>query len=636
MVIITYTNLMKKNTLLLLAIFSIALFLQNCSKTEYKPVLRQQAGNANYTSGLKLSLGSTALYQIIANNGNTAGVSNNATTPGNSFNTTAYTGSAFQKWQITQVSATSFTIRNSGSNLYLQSYNYNGKQVLVQGPYSGINTQLWSLSDIGDKVYKAINIADGLAITDTSNALYQLQPFANLPSQTWRYNALTAGGGVPERNTPVYFGTVDEGPNLPGDGQMAALSNPANYNQWSYVRSHADGYVQCFISMDGNNHRATPLANLQAMAAAFTNKGCYYAASTETSVQASGDVENDSVDRANINQLITAGFNVSSAAINYGTTPERTATLRTYRGNRLCYQLWGPFSFGGDINSNYGDNAAIRADILATDGIQFDGPMGLWYGDVDQMKEGAFSAVVFAHANGKLASMDPSPSPFFGDPNYPPVAKNFFPTAKSCVMEFEDKGDALDEWDLYLYQGQGVPIFPEVTIQNGTNVPGNSQTGFGYWLIRHLNTLPLMQIPNTGNVGNNTAVTLVDNAHANITMDTKGDTTTSYSMLMNFSNKPDTAIELSPVISAAITGANTASWQVTFKIGTTDVTNYVLGSGLNCVGIIRLTSSFTLPLTMTVKALTPAALPININFITPANISNTGNKLYYSVVAQTH
>jgi hypothetical protein len=259
--------------------------------------------------------------------------------------------------------------------------------------------------------------------------------------------------------------------------------------------------------------------------------------------------------------------------------------------------------------------------------------MGLWYGDIGQMREGAYSAVAFAHANGKLASMDPAPSGFFGDPNYSPASTNFFPTAKSCVMSFEDNNDALDEWDLYLYQYSGTPIFPEVTVQNGTNVPANSQTGFAYWLIRHLNTLPQMAVAYTGNVAPNTTVS-ADNTHAQITMKTQGDTTTTYSMKINFSNKPDTAIELSPVISAAVTG-DSGDWQITFQVGTTDVTSYVLGTGLNCVGPARLNSTFTLPLTMTVKALSPTAQPISINFVTVANASNTGNKLKYSVVAQT-
>ncbi|MEO6151372.1 MAG: RICIN domain-containing protein [Mucilaginibacter sp.] len=624
---------MKKNVLRVLTLCLAVFLLQNCSKNNYKPEAVQQPGAIANSSGLKLNeVGSTGFYQFIAFDGKAGSVSNNSTAPGNSFNFTVFNGSPFQKWQITQVSANLFSIRNVGSNLYLQSYNYTGKQVLVQGPYTGTAAQQWYLQLTGLKAYKVVNKADGLAITASSNGLSQLQPFANLSSQMWGYNQLstTAAARIRERTTLVYFGTVDEGPRLPGDGQMAKLSNPANYSQWEYVRTHADGYVQSFITMDGNNSRNTPLANLQAMAAAFTNKGCYYAASTETTVQASGHPVNDAVDRSYIDLLTNAGFNVNSAGINYGTTPARTATLRTYKGNRPCLQLWGPWDFGGDINSNHGINARIRSYILATDGISFDGPMGLWYGNYKNMREGAYSATKFAHDNGKLASMDPAPSGFFGDPNYAPASSNFFGTAKSCVMGFEDHDAALDEWDLYLYQEQGTAIFPEVNIKNGTNVPANSQTGFGYWLIRHLNTLPKMAIPNTGIVSNNTMVSLPDNSHAQIIMNAA----TSYSMQLNFSNKPDTAIELSPLITAAVAG-NTANWQVTFKIGTTDVTNAILGGGLNCVNTIRLTSKFTLPLIMTVKALNASASPVTINFITAANISHTANKLNYSVVAQT-
>jgi len=618
------------------AIIALLAVMAGCSKNEYTPKPSVQLSVPGLSPRFDdLKVGEYGVYRLLSNTNGTVEVANASVNAGSTYDVNTYTGSAFQKWKITNVAPGYFTIMNVGSSLYAESYNYNNIQVILQAPANGSDAQQWSLALISPSTYKAINKADGLAVTCNGDATLQLQPFSNLPGQIFGSAVLPAVGvsGIPERRTPVYFGTVDEGPKLDGDGQMAKLSDPANYSQWEYVRTHADGYVQCFITMDGNNHRATPLANLQAMAAAFTNKGCYYAASTETSVQASGDPESDAVDRANIDSLIKAGFNVTSAAINYGTNPTRTATLRTYKGTRPCLQLWGPWGFGGDINSNYSANALVRSDILATDGISFDGPMGLWYGDLDQMREGAYSAVAFAHANGKLASMDPAPSGFFGDPNYAPPATNFFPTAKSCVMSFEDHNDALDEWDLYLYQYSGTPIFPEVTVQNGTNVPANSQTGFAYWLIRHLNTLPQMSVAYTGNVANNTMVT-ADNTHAQITMNTKGDTTTTYSMKINFSNKPDTAIELSPVISAAVTGS-TADWQVSFNVGTTDVTSYVLGTGLNCVGPARLHSNFTFPLTMTVKALTPTAQPISINFVTAANISNTGNKLKYSVVAQT-
>jgi hypothetical protein len=278
-------------------------------------------------------------------------------------------------------------------------------------------------------------------------------------------------------------------------------------------------------------------------------------------------------------------------------------------------------------------NVTTRANILSTDGIELNGPMGLWAGDITMMREGAYSAIQYAHDNGKLAGMILAPSGYFGDPNYS-AYYDYLDTSKNCVLSCEDHNDAPDQWDISPYQPQGNPIFPESTVVNGQNVPSNTLTGVAYWVIRHLNTLPLMQIPNTGAVGNNTTVTLVDTAHARITMNTKGDTTSAYSMLINFSNSPDRQIELSPVISAAITGS-TADWQVTFKIGTTDVTNAVLNTGLNCVSIIRLTSTFTLPLVMTVKALNPSAQPVAINFITAANIANTGNKLNYSVVAQT-
>ncbi|MEO6151371.1 MAG: sialate O-acetylesterase [Mucilaginibacter sp.] len=168
--------------------------LQSCSKNNYQPVVTPNNADPIATSsGLKLdAVGSAGLYRFIASNGAAAGVANSSTTPGNSFDFADYAGTPFQKWQITRVTTSHYSIKNLGSNLYLQSYNNNGKEMLVQGPYTGTDAQLWSLALTGTRIYKAINKGDGLAINGTTNQFEQLQPYKNSATQAWGYNEVTA------------------------------------------------------------------------------------------------------------------------------------------------------------------------------------------------------------------------------------------------------------------------------------------------------------------------------------------------------------------------------------------------------------------------------------------------------------
>jgi sialate O-acetylesterase len=178
----------------LILIIAATVLIQSCSKTEYKPGLSQQTpgGATKPYSGLRLdAVGSSGYYQFIASNDSTAEVANSSVTPGNSFDLAAFAGTPFQEWKITQVSSGNYSIQNFGSGLYLQSYNYEGKEVLIQGNFSGTDAQLWVLTSLaGSRGYKAVNKHDALAITANPNPALQLQAFANLPGQVWNYNEI--------------------------------------------------------------------------------------------------------------------------------------------------------------------------------------------------------------------------------------------------------------------------------------------------------------------------------------------------------------------------------------------------------------------------------------------------------------
>jgi sialate O-acetylesterase len=179
----------------LLVVLATALIIEGCSKTEYTPKPQYQSHNGDdaisNSTGLALSnVNDYGIYQIISSNGGVAEVANSSTKVGGTGDVNTYAGLAFQKWKITQVGSGYFTIMNLGSGLYAQSYDYSGTQVLIQNTVNSSDSQLWGITMLNGKIYSAINKADGLAITANGNAMIQLKPFANLPSQEWGYDAL--------------------------------------------------------------------------------------------------------------------------------------------------------------------------------------------------------------------------------------------------------------------------------------------------------------------------------------------------------------------------------------------------------------------------------------------------------------
>lgn len=178
-----------KNIYLLMAAGAMVL-LQACSKNDYSPKTDVRLNTPAKTTGLMLNVGESGIYEIITTEGNAAGIANGSTAVGGTADASAYAGTAFQKWKITRVDAQYFTIMNVGSGLYSRSYNYNGTQVTIQDQYKNIDAYLWAISGVGDKTYKAVNKADGLALSSNSTSTIGLKSYSGLASQSWSCNQL--------------------------------------------------------------------------------------------------------------------------------------------------------------------------------------------------------------------------------------------------------------------------------------------------------------------------------------------------------------------------------------------------------------------------------------------------------------
>ncbi|MEO6150357.1 MAG: sialate O-acetylesterase, partial [Mucilaginibacter sp.] len=182
---------------LLLLMAAAALIVQSCKKTDSLPQANATDHPIESSTGLTLNaVGDQNYYQFINSTGNWAEVANSSTTVGGTYKLSAYTGTTFQKWEVTRVSNADYTISNLENGLYAQSYNYNGTRVVVQNKKTADAEQLWKISLVSGKSYKVINKADGLALTGSGTGMIQLKPYTGLASQLWGFNELPASDTV--------------------------------------------------------------------------------------------------------------------------------------------------------------------------------------------------------------------------------------------------------------------------------------------------------------------------------------------------------------------------------------------------------------------------------------------------------
>ena len=183
---------------IVICLFSGVLLFYGCSKSGLdikKPTL--SIGAIGNSTGLNLNnVGDNGVFQFLTDSGDVAGLINYSTTAGGTSNVSPYTGSSFQKWKITRMADGDYTVMNLGSGLYVQSYNFNGQQVLIQNNADNNDDQRWDLEPVSGKSYKAINKADGQAVTANGSTMIKLKPYTNLPAQLWGYNQLSSADTV--------------------------------------------------------------------------------------------------------------------------------------------------------------------------------------------------------------------------------------------------------------------------------------------------------------------------------------------------------------------------------------------------------------------------------------------------------
>jgi hypothetical protein len=218
---------MNRNVLLYFAALS-AIFASGCTKSEKTVVNQsQQSKQVSFdrTTGLALNnTGDYNNYQLINSaNGQSAEIAGLSLANGGTSDLANYTGIAHQQYRITNAGNGFYTIMNLGSGKYAQSYKYNGQYILIQNSADTSDDQLWAISIVSGKGYKAISKTSGLAIAGNSPYIMQLQPYTGAANQVWAYNEVPPAGyrddavvGFFHRTLPIQGSIAfDQGNSIP-------------------------------------------------------------------------------------------------------------------------------------------------------------------------------------------------------------------------------------------------------------------------------------------------------------------------------------------------------------------------------------------------------------------------------------
>ncbi|RYE17394.1 MAG: hypothetical protein EOP51_23970 [Sphingobacteriales bacterium] len=182
---------MKRLLLVLLTLCTTTALLQSCKKNEANPTPASvnptitDTGAISKSTGLRLNgVGDFGIFQVLNDAGNTTGIPGFTNNNNDTVAIDGYEGTAYQKWRITDSGEGNYTIMNVGSGKYIEAGS-NGQ--LIQNQATGQPAQLWVLTKLTDKAYKAISKSTGLSVTSVGNGV-KLAAYNNLPTQMWGYN----------------------------------------------------------------------------------------------------------------------------------------------------------------------------------------------------------------------------------------------------------------------------------------------------------------------------------------------------------------------------------------------------------------------------------------------------------------
>ncbi|CAF2717036.1 unnamed protein product [Rotaria sp. Silwood2] len=340
-----------------------------------------------------------------------------------------------------------------------------------------------------------------------------------------------------------------------------------NTSEWTYVQKNADGFYVNFIEMDV----ILSPDDLHGFFKLFTNKFVYYESDADPHHQPLDK------DKASIETFHNVGWNIIYTSQNYGWTEERDEILGYYNLTehvlrRPDFVQLGPWTLSGNISNDPGigpySNAQYRAWINQSDGVSTDGPLGYWQIDFQQMREGSYSVVQYAHSISKLAAVMLCPYGA-GVVTYNST-RDYVTVGISAIHGHEDNDADPDIWIIFEYADNVIPAVPEQI----SGYPANSTTGMAFYALKHRDgeaeTLDLYI--DEGKIGQFAYVTQSTKPDMILNSNGAAGTTLNYTLhVADYSSWLDYAA----CIRVRISTDQQDGWHIRYSIGEVDITETI-------------------------------------------------------------
>jgi hypothetical protein len=300
----------------------------------------------------------------------------------------------------------------------------------------------------------------------------------------------------------------------------------------------------------------------------FKNKSIYYETDADPHHQAIN------TDKAEIIIFHNGGWNITYTSQNYGWTVERDQILGYYNltekvPRRPDFVQLGPWTLSGNISNDPGTgpytNAQYRAWINQSDGVSTDGPMGYWQINFQQMREGSYSTVQYAHSIGRPAAV--MLCPYGASIDTYNSTRDFLTVGISAIQSHEDNDADPDIWIIFEYGDNSIPSVPEQM----DGYPANSTTGMAYYALKHRDGEPetLDLYLNEENIGQYTYVKQPKAADLILNSDVPMGAVFKYTLrVADYSSWLDYAA----CIQAFISDSEQNVWDIRYSINEVDIT----------------------------------------------------------------
>ena len=374
-------------------------------------------------------------------------------------------------------------------------------------------------------------------------------------------------------------------------GSAFYLTQMVDSVSYPYVAQFANGFYYHPVGFGANSDTVLTTQQKQQICDNFSN----------SFAMVEGDMGsgNPSSDVGDINTISGFGLTPIATFVNRPAVTPIWQQLVSINGalNTPSYEMTAPWGVaaqpGGWTNSTWD---YLRSNILVSgcSGIGIDSPVNLYRTGYTvgnpAYQQAVWQMTQYAQAHGKRFN-------YLASPNTD-TAQQFLADMQYVARSLEDNGAEANVYGVELYGLHPIDLVPETTNYNGVVQANWTVTGLVYYLLKHRDgepgTLDLYATSNGVSYANSVISPVLNNAAQIIPFNpTKTNTFT----LTLTNNSP--WLDYAAVLRART--AQSANWNITFKIGTTNITGSVLNStGYVFLGSQRLFTNTAQQVTVTV------------------------------------